>query len=418
MNQQRGRGHITKLVLAITLLILLFTVLSYLSPWLSFPFLHHARERERVEGTLSAIQRPPNPFATGLIREQPASKEFKEIPKKIWTFWDGNDDLPWIIDAMTRGWKYYNPDFEVTVMRSNNVHKYINVPLPKNFWNPSTTKQQKANWIRLNVLTAHGGFWIDASTVLTGGLHGILERQKRLKTEAFAFYLDWFTLNPRIPVYETYFIATIPQGQWIQSWFNEYYTVFSNFKCSDDYLEYLKKVNGLDGYESIVQNINDNSYLKLTVASQRVLTTKRKLITMPDTDRAEEIPYRLLEASGYEDWEYANSLMNASEAIREQAGVPVSLVYKLRFPTRQALEGLLWNKTLVDERSIFARYVIKFGTGKHADAARKLIVPDSSVQLNSMNATSTAAVAGNMTKVLVSPAAGAKNETGIKPKPV
>ncbi|KAJ3095419.1 hypothetical protein HDU97_006933 [Phlyctochytrium planicorne] len=329
----------------------------------------------------SRKQRKPkrnNPFAKDLIRNPTQVESFQKIPKKIWTFWDGDDELPWIIEAMTKGWKHFNPDFEVVVMRPRNLKRYVRGPLPKNFGDPATTRQQRANWIRLNVLTMHGGFWIDASTVLTGGLHGILSRQRQQRTEAFAFYLDWFTQNPKIPVLETYFIATIPQGQWISSWFNEYNTVFSNWKCKDDYLDYLQSLYTESGYETIVQNINDNSYLKLSVASQRTLTTLSSLphFTMPDTDRAEEVPYRLLEASGYEDWDYANSLMNASEAIREAEGTPLSLIYKMRFPTRQALEGLLWNMTLVDERSIFSRYVLKFAEGDKAEWVRKLVVPD------------------------------------------
>ncbi|KAJ3209133.1 hypothetical protein HDU67_006378 [Dinochytrium kinnereticum] len=242
--------------------------------------------------------------------------EVKEIPRKIWTFWDGGpkSKIPEMIRAMTRGWAFHNPSYQVTILGPSTISKHIRMPLPPHFWDSSTTRQQRANWIRLAVLVEQGGFWIDASTILTGSLDTIRNRQKELKSEAFAYNLDWFSLNKSIPVYETYFLASVPQGKWLTAWFAEYNTVFSNFRCADEYLTYLQKLYGEEGYNRIAQNINDPSYLKLTIASQRVLSygLLDGNVPLPDTERAESVPYRLLEASGYDDWVYARNLLAAA----------------------------------------------------------------------------------------------------------
>ncbi|KAJ3210928.1 Adenylate kinase 2, mitochondrial [Dinochytrium kinnereticum] len=285
-------------------------------------------------------------------------KEFREIPRKIWTFWDGHpNDVPWMIRSMMRGWKWFNPEYNVTLICSSEVWDHVHVPLPHNFWEEGITRQQKANWVRLAILMEHGGFWIDASTILTGSLDMILKRQRRLRTEAFAFYLDWFTVHKDVPVYETYFIATVPHGVWISAWFNEYNFVFANFGCQDEYLDYLRHLHGDEGYARITQNINDHSYLKLAIASQRVLTYRN--IVLPDRFEAAEMPYKLLERSGYDDWEYARNLL-----LPIQRGDEVMLVYKMRSPTREAIDEILMNRTgMPVKESIFGRYVLRFGDG-------------------------------------------------------
>ncbi|KAI8838375.1 hypothetical protein BC829DRAFT_404561, partial [Chytridium lagenaria] len=256
--------------------------------------------------------------------------------------------LPWMIQAFSNGWSHFNPSYNITIIRPSTIDLYIAMPLPRRFWDSTTTHQQRANWVRLAILMEQGGFWIDASTILTGSLDPIIDRQQELSSEA------------------TYFLATVPHGRWITSWFAEYNTVFSNFACTDRYLDYLRKLYGDEGYDRIVQNINDPSYLKLTVASQRVLTHRLKEggIQLPATEKAEDVPYLLLSASDYDDWIYAkNLLMNEmslwkllrvrKESLEMERLTQHPLVYKLRGPTRQALNEVLRNGTAIDATSVF-----------------------------------------------------------------
>ncbi|KAI8848397.1 hypothetical protein BC829DRAFT_443895 [Chytridium lagenaria] len=124
--------------------------------------------------------------------------------------------------AFSNGWSHFNPSYNITT-RPSTIDLYIAMPLPRR------------------------GFWIDASTILTGSLDPIIDRQQELSSEAFAYHLDYFTLDESIPVYENVLFSTVPHGRWITSWFAEYNTVFSNFACTDRYLDYLRKLYGDEG---------------------------------------------------------------------------------------------------------------------------------------------------------------------------
>ncbi|KAJ3098329.1 hypothetical protein HDU96_011136 [Phlyctochytrium bullatum] len=295
------------------------------------------------------------------------SSEWRPIPKRIWAFWDGKrSEIPWMIRAMVAGWRWHNPGYNVTVVTAEQVWEIVSVPIPHNFWDSSITRQQRANWMRLAILNEFGGFWIDASTIMTSSLDYILERQRRLRTEAYAFHIEPFTENPQMPVYETYFLATVPTGMWISSWFHEYNLVFANFGCHDDYLDYVRYMHGDNGYRAITQGMNDPSYLKLAVASQRVLTYRN--IPLPDTDGATSDPYQLLVDCQYDDWLYAQRLMEPLGGFSSHAhdahapghtGLP--RFYKLRRHTRDAIEETLRNRTTpVLKDSIFGRFVVRF----------------------------------------------------------
>ncbi|KAJ3209131.1 hypothetical protein HDU67_006374 [Dinochytrium kinnereticum] len=335
----------------------------------------------------SPLQRPrqspsPQPSPSFPLPETPAlqldlthqASTKRSIPKLIWTYWDTLDSepLPWMISAMIRGWRHQNPSYTVVVLRPSKLSEHIHVPLPATFFSPTTTPQQRATWVRLAVLFKHGGIWVDASMIITGSLDALVQGGGK---EAFAFRLEAFSRDtvagPKMPVYETYFVATVPGGSWIKAWFDEYSLVFDVFECSDRYLDYLKAVYGEEMYEKIIQKINDPSYLKLTVASQKVLVQRLANIgnttaddstgflahpSLPSSLSVEHPigPYNLLSISGYDDWAYARNL------VERDTEIP-SLIYKLRRPTRKAVEELM-NKggAVVNPRSVFGRFVLGY----------------------------------------------------------
>ncbi|KAJ3095416.1 hypothetical protein HDU97_006930 [Phlyctochytrium planicorne] len=308
---------------------------------------------------------------TAVSRTKRLLNRFRPIPKRVWAYWDAEklEDVPWMVKAMINGWRSLNPDYNITLILNSQVWDYVGIPPPHNFWHKRMNNKQRANWIRLAILRQYGGFWIDASTILTGSLDIILNRQQELGTEAFAFYLDWFTLNKTIPVYETYFLATVPNGQWISAWMTEYNMVFSNFWCGDAYLKHLVSLYGNRTFDAIAQRINDVSYLKLTVASQKVITLRG--IPLPDRVETTLVPYKTLQDSNYDDWLYAKNLLEPVKDWKKRSGqASVPLVFKLRTYTRDAIEEHLFNMTadgevsgppvLPPRASVFGKYVMRY----------------------------------------------------------
>ncbi|KAJ3220208.1 hypothetical protein HDU67_005534 [Dinochytrium kinnereticum] len=291
------------------------------------------------------------PSISSIIRAPPP---VPAIPNKIWTYCDDESGhLPTILASLIEGWRWHNPHYDVTVIFPNTIANYTQARIPVNFW-ADHMKDHRPHWIKLAVLLEHGGFWIDSTTMLTGSLDVFRKRQARKGTEAFAFYLDYYTMRKELPVFETYFIATIAKGYWITSWFAEYNLAFGNFHCNDDYINFLKMVHGEDGYSHIVQNMQWQTYLKLNIASQKVLTLEG--IPVPDGEEAEEGPYRILKECKYDDWDYARRLL-----LPVPRGEKLPLVVVLRSHTIKALNDILKQRsTLPPKTSIFGRYVMRF----------------------------------------------------------
>ncbi|KAI8838373.1 hypothetical protein BC829DRAFT_404556 [Chytridium lagenaria] len=280
---------------------------------------------EQKHHELPLVQQDSNP---------PLNSTLTTIPKLIWTYWDTHDPepLPWMITAMTRGWSHYNPTHILTILRPTTLRIHLRMPLPANFHSPTTTPQQRANWIRLAILTDTVEYGSTPSTVLTGPIEHLWNPQ----TQSFAFRLDAFGRNVLRLILSPRYLMDV--GRWITAWFNEYNT---------------------DGYARIIQTINDPAYLKLTVASQRVLMDMDEK-EFPESIEAEDSgrgAYAMLKEAGYEDWEYARRLLG--QRVKAVRGV-----YKLRGPTRQAVEEMVGGvESLGDVAlgdSVFGQYVVRF----------------------------------------------------------
>ncbi|KAJ3107815.1 hypothetical protein HDU97_003163 [Phlyctochytrium planicorne] len=268
------------------------------------------------------------------------------IPKTIWTFWDSADP-PEFVRECIYGWKRTNPDYEVIVLGKDSLSTYIKTPLPNDNSNP----QAFSDWVRLAVLSERGGVWLDASVILTGSLRPYFELQEKNKSEVFAFHLNAFTSDFSKPIVESWFIATVPRGKYITSWFNEFNKIFVNFDMKDTYLDFLKDQYGEAGYEEIRQKNNMASYLKIHMASQKILA--KDGVPVPFTLPAEEGPYLLLDRGGWSDGEVAKQLVGPW---KDEKNPPI--VIKLRGGGRRDTIKLLEDKTtLIDKTSVYAKFV-------------------------------------------------------------
>ena len=51
-------------------------------------------------------------------------KNVFNIPKRIWTFWNSKK-LPITVENCIKTWKFMNPDYEIIILNTKNVNKWI-----------------------------------------------------------------------------------------------------------------------------------------------------------------------------------------------------------------------------------------------------------------------------------------------------
>ena len=106
------------------------------------------------------LQLPPSPpAADGLAAD---------IPKTIWTYWNQSGLDPFVQQCVD-SWRRQCPDHQVIVVTPENLGQYVaSGDLPAAFAELHPTKQ--SDWLRLYLVAHHGGYWFDATTLLTAPL--------------------------------------------------------------------------------------------------------------------------------------------------------------------------------------------------------------------------------------------------------
>jgi hypothetical protein len=80
--------------------------------------------------------------------------------KTIWLLWlQGWETAPPLAHDVAASWKSLNPDWNVELVSSSNLAKYVDIP----YIHQVSTPQAKSDVIRLSLLERHGGVWADAS---------------------------------------------------------------------------------------------------------------------------------------------------------------------------------------------------------------------------------------------------------------
>jgi len=187
-----------------------------------------------------------------------------KIPNIIWAFWDGalTDTVTKCIDS----WKYYNPDYEFRILNKLNYFEYIDDNI-NSIKHSNDFIARYSDYIRISVLSKYGGIWLDASTICHQPftwIHGI---QNKLNVEAIGYFLDRSSENETkkdSPIIENWFIACIPNSQFIKDWKDEFFST-KDFESIDDYLKNVSNDGILFGY------IDTPTYLTMHVSAQKIL---------------------------------------------------------------------------------------------------------------------------------------------------
>lgn len=213
-------------------------------------------------------------------------KNYKQIPKTIWTYWH-TGYLPNLIHSCIKTWKNHNKDYTIVVLTKTNLKNYlpdVNIYRYKH----ATSQQKIADFIRLEILERYGGFWVDASIIMTESLDVI-----RDKGDFVGYYLEDYTTDSMYPVIENWFFGCVTENLLVKKW-NKEFKRMNQFKTTGDYINDLKKNTNF-------QNINVNllDYLTCHLALQKVIQNT-KIEGNIKLFKAEDGPYKYLHKNNWD----------------------------------------------------------------------------------------------------------------------
>lgn len=242
------------------------------------------------------------------------------IPKILWTYWK-DDTIPPVVKKCIESWRTQNPDFQIKVVHGKQLREYLpNLDLASLRWNDSPARE--SDIVRVNLLAKYGGYWCDASTLMTAPLAFDVEPQ----TEFIGYWLEGFTTNKDYPVIESWFFGTVAGGKFINAW-RDAFMALSECENVDRCVE-RAVVAGVD-----LQNISDSlkNYLYIHVAAQYALQkvmTVNEIKTTMAFFKAEDGPYKYLVDAKWDP-------KTAAESICKDTS---KKIYKLRSHERKAIE--------------------------------------------------------------------------------
>jgi hypothetical protein len=83
---------------------------------------------------------------------------------RIWTYWDqGETAAPELVQLCWESWRRRNPDSHLVIVDRGSVCKHGDLPYKIDLSRPDLTVQKISDLVRLDLLSRHGGVWVDAT---------------------------------------------------------------------------------------------------------------------------------------------------------------------------------------------------------------------------------------------------------------
>lgn len=216
------------------------------------------------------------------IMGEAVATEVGAIPKILWTYWNQPQPDSFVLECI-QSWRLQCPDYEVRLVHPGNLAEFVELgALPAQFQDLHPTKQ--SDWLRLYLVARHGGFWLDASTLLTRSLNW-MQAAVSAEAEFVGFYLEKFTTNARMPVIESWAFGALAGGGFITAWQREFHQAL----IVEGTEAYLQRLQGQPDWDDIRQNIGDPHYLLIHITAQQVL--RRKQYSCMAVFKAEDSAY-------------------------------------------------------------------------------------------------------------------------------
>lgn len=192
------------------------------------------------------------------------------VPKIIWAFWEGTMS-PFVARCL-QAFREKNPGYLVVLMNKNNVRKYIAVDLAT-YPLMNDSIKRFADAVRLHMLAAYGGFWLDASIIMQQPLDIFADKMTKAKAEFFAYTIYSAQDTPggytSATIVENWFLGCTKGSAFMQAWRDEFMRIntFESIKAYVDGVE----AGGVD-LSGMKENGLGIYYLAMHVSAKRVMT--------------------------------------------------------------------------------------------------------------------------------------------------
>jgi len=190
------------------------------------------------------------------------------IPQRIWSYWhSGVPDT--VVRQCIANWRVQCPQWEFQILSAATLEPYVpSEHLPEGFSELHPTKQ--SDWLRLYLVRHYGGYWLDATTLLTCPLDWLETARQAQQAEFVGFFLENFTHDSDFPVVESWAFGAAAQAPFVVAWQEEFHHALIT-QGTDAYLQSLGQSEGEPSAAQILQGIHDPQYLLIHVAAQQVL---------------------------------------------------------------------------------------------------------------------------------------------------
>ena len=142
------------------------------------------------------------------------------IPRIVWTYWDVAPP-PAIIERCLANWRRFAPDHEIRLLDAASAARWLPDTRDAQAW-AALPPYRQADWLRLQLLKAHGGIWMDGSTLLAADLDWVQRAHAPLGRGLVGFYIERYSTEPAQPMLENWFLAAPAGDAFVAAWADEF----------------------------------------------------------------------------------------------------------------------------------------------------------------------------------------------------
>lgn len=203
-----------------------------------------------------------------------------QIPKIIWTFWDSHLQSP-LVELCFQQIRNLLPEYQLNIITRDNVASFLDHDIMQPRADISFVNF--TDLTRLKLLNKYGGYWVDASVLITQNFNWISNLKNKYHTDIIGFFSDFFTSDINFPLLETWFIGSTQNNLFIETWCTEFEKCYSS-ENPHEYFNIEKK------NENFLQNIDNtlSNYLIAYLAATKVMRQNDnfRLLMIPSSESA------------------------------------------------------------------------------------------------------------------------------------